>query len=76
MIGAVCVKEIESADMLSREQSAKKINPGSALYIKLGRGGKYEQECIEVNHILWLGYREVPHQLCLGGEWEEAKFVL
>jgi hypothetical protein len=49
--------------------------PRLALYIKLGSGGKHEHECIEVNHTLWLGYREVSHELCLRGEWEEAKAV-
>jgi hypothetical protein len=52
-----------------------KISPNSALYIKLGSGGKHEHDCIELNHTLWLGYHEVPHELCTRGEWEEAKAV-
>jgi hypothetical protein len=43
------------------------IKPSSALYIKLGRGGKYEREAIERNH-LRLGYREISHELCLQGK--------
>jgi hypothetical protein len=52
-----------------------RITPSSAFYIKLGHGGEHEQECIKINQTLWLGYREVPHELCLRGEWEEAKAV-
>jgi hypothetical protein len=52
-----------------------KLNPKSAFYIKLGHGGEHEQECIEVNHTLWLGYREVSHELCRSGEWEKARAV-
>jgi hypothetical protein len=47
------------------------IKPSSALYIKLGRGGKYEREAIERNH-LRLGYREISHELCLQGKWEDV----
>lgn len=50
----------------------KKIQPGNAFYIKLGRGGARERECIEKGQ-LWLGYHEVPHELCLQGDWEGVK---
>lgn len=51
----------------------KKIDPSSAFYIKLGSGGRHENECIHVNHTLWLGYTDVPHQQCQDREWEEVK---
>ncbi len=48
------------------------IKPSSALYIKLGRGGNWEKECIENNQTLRLGYIEVSHELCLQGKWEDV----
>lgn len=49
-----------------------KIKANKVLFIKLGQGGEYEKECIEEKNILKLGYREVNHQLCLDGRWEEV----
>jgi hypothetical protein len=46
-----------------------KIRPKHVLFIKLGRGGQYEQECIEKEQTLRLGYREVNHQFCLKKDW-------
>ena len=54
----------------------RKINPNSAFYIKLGSGGDHEHECIKVNNTLWLGYTDVPHELCRDRKWEEVKAVL
>ncbi len=42
------------------------------MFIKLGQGGKFEKECIENNHTLRLGYREVDHKLCLTGQWDKV----
>lgn len=50
----------------------QKIKPEEVLYIKLGRGGKWEEECIRKG-TLRLGYVEVPHKLCLGGKWRDIQ---
>ncbi len=50
----------------------KKIKANKVLFIKLGQGGKFEKECIENNHTLRLGYREVDHKLCLTGQWDKV----
>jgi hypothetical protein len=49
-----------------------KIKPKKVLFIKLGRGGNYEQECIEKNQTLKLGYREIDHKLCMKGDWKRV----
>ncbi len=46
--------------------------PSKALYIKLGRGGMWERECIEKEQTLRLSYREILHDLCLKGKWDEV----
>ena len=46
-----------------------KIKANKVLFIKLGQGGEYETDCIEKDNTLRLGYREVDHQLCIGGQW-------
>jgi hypothetical protein len=50
----------------------KRIKANKVLFIKLGQGGKFEKECIENNHTLRLGYREVDHKLCLTGQWDKV----
>ncbi len=50
----------------------RRIKANKVLYIKLGQGGKFEKECIENNHTLRLGYREVDHKLCLTGQWDKV----
>ena len=47
-----------------------KIKPARILFIKLGEGGKYEQDCIEKDQTLRLGYSEVDHQLCINHDWD------
>ncbi len=42
-------------------KTAKKITATKAHYIKLGKGGKYEQFCID-NGKIALGFYEVPHE--------------
>ena len=53
--------------------STKMINPKNASYIKLGRNGIWEKDCLEVSQTLKLGYREVSHELCLRGRWDEVQ---
>lgn len=54
----------------------KPINPKLAYYIKLGRGGDWERECVEEKQTLRLGYREIPDDLCRQGKWDEVQEVL
>ncbi len=49
-----------------------KINAEKVLYIKLGRGGMFENECINDGTIK-LGYDKCDHDLCMQGKWEELK---
>ena len=43
-----------------------------AYYIKLGRGGEWEVECLREGSLRF-GYRETPHDLCLAGEWDQVR---
>lgn len=54
--------------------SNKKIVPTSAFYIKLGSEGIHAESCLKKG-TLWLGYNEIPHALCLGGKWQEARGI-
>ena len=51
----------------------KKIKPDRILFVKLGKGGEFEKECIEKAQTIRLDYREIDHKLCLKGEWERIK---
>ena len=48
---------------------AAKIEPSRALYIKLGRSGTWEKECLE-NGILRFGYKETPFDAAVLGDWK------
>lgn len=50
----------------------KKIKANKVLFIKLGKGGQFEKDCIEQNQTLRLGYREVDHKLCESGQWDKV----
>lgn len=50
-----------------------KIKANKVLFIKLGRGGEFEKECIEQNQTLRLGYREANHNLCQKGQWQQIQ---
>jgi hypothetical protein len=43
-----------------------------ALYIKLGVGGEWEKECIKDGRLRF-GYHEVPHDVCMSGNWAEVE---
>ncbi len=43
-----------------------------ALFIKLGAGGEFVEECMGKN-ILKIGYNDVDHDLCLQGKWQKIK---
>jgi hypothetical protein len=56
----------------------EKIHPKSALYIKLGEKGLYEEECLTSPGKLHVGWTEVPHELCISGEsgdWDAVKQI-
>ena len=48
------------------------VTAARAYYIKLGRGGEWEAECLGEG-TLRFGYRETPHQLCIAGEWDQVR---
>lgn len=51
----------------------KKINPSTVRYIKLGERGEWEQECIERDNTIRLGYHSPYHLQSLAGEWETVR---
>jgi hypothetical protein len=53
----------------------EKINPKSALYVKLGGGGDKEEECLQ-NGTIYGGWNKIPHDLCLSGNWDEVRNIL
>jgi hypothetical protein len=50
-----------------------KIKPEDARYIKLGSEGRFEESCIEQMQTIRLGYRNVPHDWCLQGDWDAVR---
>lgn len=48
---------------------AKTINPSKGLYIKLGRSGSWEKECLKKG-IVRFGYKETPFDAAISGDWE------
>ena len=47
------------------------LDPDGVRYIKLGTGGAFAPACLERGEI-HLSYREVPHDLCLAGDWDRV----
>ena len=47
------------------------VRADQALYIKLGRGGQWEEECLS-DGTLRFGYREMPHELAASGRWDDV----
>lgn len=52
------------------------INPKKVYYIKLGRSGEWEKDCLEVSQIIKLGYHRVPDELCRKGKWGEVHKIM
>jgi len=50
-----------------------KVKSEDARYIKLGKGGIFEQACIEQNHTIRLSYSAEPHDMCLSQNWEGVR---
>jgi|SRR5579883_34126 len=47
------------------------IVAAKALYIKLGRSGSWEKECLD-RGILRFGYKETPFEAAISGDWDEV----
>jgi hypothetical protein len=56
--------------------SNKLINPNNVYYVKLGRNGEWEKDCLEVSQTIRLGYREVPDKFCRQGKWDEVQEIM
>ena len=56
--------------------STKLINPKNVYYVKLGRSGEWEKDCLEVSQTIRLGYREVPDKFCRQGKWDEVQEIM
>lgn len=56
--------------------STKLINPKTVFYVKLGRNGEWEKDCLEVSQTIKLGYREVPDKLCRQGKWDDVQKIM
>jgi len=50
-----------------------RIRPENALYIKLGKGGAWETECIDQRQTLRIEFREASHALCVEERWDEVE---
>lgn len=53
-----------------------KINPKNAYYVKLGKNGEWEKDCLEVSQTIKIGYREVPDKFCRQGDWDEVQKIM
>ena len=51
------------------------IDPTSVYYVKLGRNGEWERECLETTQTIRLGYREAPHHSCISGRWDQVQQI-
>jgi ribosomal protein S8 len=48
----------------------EKVTAEKVFYIKLGQGGEFVEECFYSDpNIVKLHYHEVPHALCINGDW-------
>lgn len=51
------------------------IDPREIRYIKLGRGGVWAERSLEKGEIHF-GYKSVPHELCLAGDWDTVAALM
>lgn len=54
---------------------AKMINPKTVYFVKLGKNGEWERDCLEVSQTIRLGYHETPHEFCLKGKWDKVQKI-
>jgi len=68
-------KSIDRASVVKPSDSGatQEIRPRSALYIKLGEAGKWEEECITKEQTVRFGYGETSHEDCLAGHWDKVE---
>jgi len=59
--------------MKSNPKNMNKIKPTKALFIRLGQGSNFAKECVIEKNTLKLDYREIDHNLCSAGKWEEVR---
>lgn len=52
----------------------EQVSADKALFIKLGESGVWEATCIR-DGTLRFGYRDVPHDRCMAGDWPEVERV-
>src|ERR1700722_19418413 len=65
---------MQTAKKLLAEYTAT-IKPDDIYFIKLGEKGKWEEECLFKNPSIRLGYHEIPHDLCMSGQWENVRKI-
>ncbi len=53
----------------------KMINPKNVYFIKLGKNGEWEKDCLEVSQTIRLGYHETPHEFCIQGKWDKVQKI-
>ncbi len=53
----------------------KMINPKTVYFVKLGKNGEWERNCLEVSQTIRLGYHETPHEFCLKGKWDKVQKI-
>jgi hypothetical protein len=58
--------------MTQNINDAAKVFTDKAFFITLSRHGQFSDECIG-NGIIRLLHEEIPHQLCVDGNWDEAR---
>ncbi|MBK6591889.1 MAG: hypothetical protein IPG23_03605 [Burkholderiales bacterium] len=56
----------------SRKHIKAPVNAERALFIKLGEGGRWESGCLR-DGTLQFGYQEIPHEVCVSGDWLEVE---
>jgi hypothetical protein len=72
----VCHKVRQNTSSPKSNRSAMpRLDASDAYYIKLGRGGSWETECLR-DSVLRLGYRESPHDLCVAGDWAAVRTAM
>lgn len=54
----------------------KAIKATESLFVKLGPSGSWEESCIKDGTVR-LAYKDIPHDLCINGKWDEVyKLIL
>lgn len=59
------------AIMDTAQASLRTIDPSAVRYIKLGKGGRWASEAI-AEGIVPFGFRQIAHEPCCQGDWQEA----